>query len=215
MSYPTLELTRFNRLRGQNYWTDAYRSPVVSDTGGITISDYMADCIKRASMGPEPRFWSFAKFNSKTHKKSSIAANTAVVLEYPFHKKSELEMQLGELGLPHFLVLTDDGQRNMVAVIVPLAMPLMNMVTSGRYSRLASVLIQQIGIEGATDGCQSCTFLIKPINNARIEAFAGNGQFLDPEAYIKETADLHAKAKTFIDPPEEQKADADLFVWPR
>lgn len=214
MSYPTLELTRFDRLRGSNMWHDAYKAPVASSTGSVTISDYMMDCVKRASNQPEPRFWSFAKFSSKTHKKSSIAANTAVVLEYPFHKKPELEMQLAELGLPHFLVPTDDNQSNMIAVIVPLAFPLMNIKESNRYSRLASVLIQQIGLDGVTDGCQSCTFLIKPIHNARVEAFAGSGTFVDPESYIKDTKDMDAKAKRFIEPEQEQ-GDVALFVWPR
>ncbi len=214
MSYPKLELTRFNRVRASNNYHDHSYYPVGSEFNRYLISDYMADCIQAVENGPQPRYWSFAKFSKKAHKKDAITANTAIVLEYPLHKKSELEMELAELKLAHYLIQTDDTKTNMVAAIIPRAYPLMNTPGSNRYSRLASVLIEQIGIDGVTDGCQSCTVLIKPINKARVEAFLGD--FIDPETYIKDTADMNARAKRYIDSAKPVDAPSDeLFAWPK
>tara|TARA_R100001129_G_scaffold89597_1_gene61013 strand:+ start:33601 stop:33837 length:237 start_codon:yes stop_codon:yes gene_type:complete len=74
------------------------------------------------------------------------------------------------------------------------------------------VLLQQIGVAGAVDGCNAITFLVAPRPTALVQGFAGD--ILDPEPYIKETAELLAEANSFINRVKSENEDDDgLFVW--
>lgn len=217
MIVPTIDLTRFDRDHRTNHFFDSCRYVTASDDDATyTMATYMVDCIaKHTNEGSQPRYWSFAQFRTKKHEKAAIRFNTAAVLEYPASAKGELEMQLGELGYAHWLVPTEDTASNMVAVIIPFSAPVIMDPKSNRYSRIASCLLKEIGVEGATEGCIAATFLIQPICNATVEGFGGN--ILDPDAYLAATADWKAKAAAYVGAGEAEKPAADmdsLFQWP-
>lgn len=214
MNYPVLELSRFDRIHRTNHIIDACKYPAADDTGTVhTMTHYMTDCLFRLkTMGQEPRYWSFASFNSKRHDKAAIRLNTALVLEYRDSARASVLAELADIGLAHWIVDTESPTENRFAVIFPLANPILNEARSNRYTRLASVLLQQIGVAGAVDGCNAITFLVAPRPTALVQGFAGD--ILDPEPYIRETAQLLAEANSFIDRVKSENDDDDgLFVW--
>ena len=214
MTYPILELSRFDRIHRTNHIIDACKYVAADDDGkAFTMADYMADCIHRAmTMGNEPRYWSFANYSAKRQDKSAIRYNTAVALEYQEHTRAAVLAELADMGLAHWIVDTESPTENRFAVIFPLSTPVLNDSKSNRYTRLASVLIQQIEVDGAVDGCNAATFLFAPRPTAQVQGFAGS--ILDPSTYIKETAELLAKANAFIDKVADEDDDEDkLFDW--
>ncbi|QPL38240.1 hypothetical protein IT881_08720 [Erythrobacter sp. A30-3] len=214
MNYPVLELSRFDRIHRTNHIIDACKYPATDDTGLVhTMAHYMADCLFRLkTMGQEPRYWSFASFSAKRHDKSSIRLNSALVLEYRDSARASVLAELADIGLAHWIIDTESPTENRFAVIFPLANPILNENRSNRYTRLASVLLQQIGVAGAVDGCNANTFLIAPRPTALVQGFAGD--ILDPEPYIKDTAELLAQANSFIDRVKSEDNDDDgLFEW--
>lgn len=221
--FPAIDLTRFNREYRTNHFYDTYRAHVADENGGYCISKYMSDCIRQHSNdGNQPRYWLFAKLTRLKHEKSAILHNSAVVLEYPYSAKADLQMALADLGFHHFLIHCEDNTSNRIAVIFPLDAPILNDKKSNRYARVASCLMEQIGIGGAKEGCIAPTFLIRPICNASLEAFAYN-DFLNADQYIETTAEMKAKAAKFIgdggtvcalgEQPSELSSQDGLFDW--
>lgn len=214
MTYPILELSRFELIHRTHHIIDTCKYVAADEEGSaFTMADYMRDCIHRTkNYGDEPRNWSFASYKTNKHVKSAIRHNTAVTLEYGESARSDVMAELADMGFAHWIVDTETTTENRFAVIIPLATPVLNESKSNRYSRLASVLLQQIGAAQAVEGCIAATFLFCPRASAKVQAFAGN--ILDAETYIKETAELRAKANEFINKAkDEDDEDEALFDW--
>ena len=213
MTYPILELTRFDRVMRNNVYIDACRYLMADDEGSpATMASYMADCIKRHSFNAgEPRYWSFASFAFKRHDKSAISCNTTIVLEYAKHAMSDVLAELADMNVAHWIVDTETSSENRFAVIIPTTEAILNEQRSNRYTRAASVLIDQIGVNGVISGSIAPTFLIRPIGNAIVQGFPGN--VLDVTAFIADTASRKAKAKLYMVGQAEAAPEDALFDW--
>lgn len=213
MTYPILELTRFDRVMRNNLYIDACRYVMADEHGSpATMASYMADCIKRHTYNAgEPRYWSFASFAFKRHDKSAISCNTAIVLEYGKSRMADVLAELADMNLAHWIVETETTTENRFAVVIPTTEPILNEARSNRYARAASVLIDQIGVGGVVEGSIAPTFLIRPIGNAAVQDFPGN--VLDVAAFIADTATRKAKARDYMSVKEEVDPQAALFVW--
>ena len=213
---PALVLARFSKRTKDAKVKPLHYATVFGSNSNPIMDEVILNYIEEMRDKNKPLYMGFTSY-VKNHIKDHIIESTAVPLEYPYSKKTHLEERLDELGLPYHEIdtqsdFTIDAEARIVASF-PFAKP----VTDGvLYTRVASLLWNDIGIDAHTDGCISQTFLFAPYYlNPKVAFKNADQPFLDAQAY-RDAHDgvwVDARSQQVPKAKPQQVSDDGLFAW--
>lgn len=213
---PVLVLARFAKRTKDAKVKPLHYATAFGSNGNPVMDEVIFNYIEEMRDKNKPLYLGFTSY-IKNHDKNHIIECTAIPLEYPYSKKAQLNERLAELALPYYEIDTQsDFTINAEARIVA-SFPFAKPVTDGAlYTRVASLLWNEIGIDAHTDGCISQTFLFAPYYvNPKVAFKNADQPFLDAQAYRDAHDGVWVDARSQLTPKAkpQQVSDDGLFSW--
>lgn len=222
MKNPNLTISLFKLRTKRALVKFSYTAPVYSDTCE-NIGHAIAEEIKHEAQHGG-FYWSFARYK-RNHLKTDIQEMTAIMLEYPYSCRGALMAALDESQFAHYIIHAQDEintKRPEERIVI--AFPLLVAITDPKeYTRIASLLSEQLGIGDHSRGDFSSTFLFAPFvgvcSTPKIVLNDLNREFLDPAAFIEQHRGTWTNARNLqlgAMPAQTEPTgfhDSDLFVF--
>lgn len=222
MTNPSLTISLFKLRTKKALVKLSYTAPVYSDNFE-NMGHAIAEEIKHQAQHGQ-FYWSFARYK-RNHLKADIQEMTAIMLEYPYSCRAALMAALDESPFVHYIIHAQDEintKRPDERLVV--AFPLLVAITDPKdYTRIASLLSEQLGIGDHSRGDFSSTFLFAPFvgvcSTPKIVLNDADRQFLDPAAFIDEHRGTWTDARalqfgaTPVQPEPTVFHDSGLFVF--
>lgn len=211
---PTLVLSLFAIRTKKALVKCTHTATVFGTDNHPPMGDIVQSYIENMRDTNSPRYLSFTSY-AKNHKKDDILQSSAIPLEYPYSKKAQLEERLAQLGFPYYQIDTQADFTNTAEARIVASLPLLNPITDPKdYTRAASLLWNEIGIEAHTDGCISSTFLFAPyLPNPRVVLYNADGPFLDALEYIEANRGEWVDARSQQAPKPKPQQISDDGLW--
>lgn len=189
MTNPNLTISLFKLRTKRALVKFSYTAPVYSDTCE-NMGHAIAEEIKHEAQHGG-FYWSFARYK-RNHLKDDIQEMTAIMLEYPYASRGALMAALDESPFVHYVIHAQDEintKRPEERLVI--AFPLLVAITDPKeYTRIASLLSEQLGVANHSKGDFSSTFLFAPFVGAcstpKIILNDLDREFLDPALFIEE-----------------------------
>jgi len=219
---PNLTISLFKLRTKKALVKFSYTASVYSDTCE-SMGHAIAEEIKHEAQHGG-FYWSFARYK-RNHLKADIQEMTAIMLEYPYSCRAALMAALDESPFVHYVIHAQDEintKRPEERLVI--AFPLLVAITDPKeYTRIASLLSEQLGVGDHTVGDFSSTFLFAPFvgvcSTPKIVLNDLDREFLDPAAFIEEHrgtwTDAHALqlGAMQVQPEPTSFHDSGLFVF--
>lgn len=188
----------------------------------LSLTEVILNLIWHMNKHSIEQYMSFAEYE-KNHLKSEIKQMTAIMLDYPYSAKHQLEKRLADIPYTYLLIDTQTefgpAARPGVMIVFPLASPIHD---TALYTRVASLLFAEIGIGEHQEGKVSSTYLFAPyVVNPYVELFDEGRSMLDPFDYRDSNVGVWVNARdkevVTTDKAAEQffaANDEELFFFP-
>lgn len=163
MIEPSIRLSLFKRRTKTAKVRETYVGTFFGTEDFAPASDHIYSLIEHSRKHKQEHYWSFASYK-RTHSKIDIQEMTAVVLSFPYEVKAQLIARLQNFAYVSYLIhgqhetYTKRPEERLILAVV-LERPI---TSPNDYTRIASLLADQIGIEGHSAGDFSATFLFAP-----------------------------------------------------
>lgn len=230
MSQPTHHISLWAGRAKRNVVNTTYTTSLYSEereVNGVAViqlslKDVLLNLICHMNKHSIEQYMSFAEYE-KNHLKGEIKQMTAIMLDYPYSAKHQLQKRLAEMPYIHLIVDTQTEfgptARPSVMVIFPLALPVLD---TALYTRVASLLFSEIGIGEHQEGKVSSTYLFAPyIVNPYVALFDQGRTMLDPFDYRDSNVGVwvNARDKEVVTTDEAAEQffaanDEELFFFP-
>lgn len=214
---PTLVLNLFAIRTKKALVKCSHTANVYATNGNPAMHDVLQSYIENMRDTNSPRFLTFTSYK-RNHKKDDILHCSAIMLEYPYSKKQQLEERLAELPYIHFQIDTQSDLENTAEARILIAFPLAKAIIDPReYTRVASLLWDEVGIDAHTKGDISSTFLFAPyFIRPSVKLRDADKQFLNYEEYLAENRGHWVDAKHREEKPATTfvQSDDGLFSFP-
>ena len=214
---PTLVLNLFAIRTKKALVKCSHTANVYALNGNAAMHDIILSYIENMRDTNSPRFLTFTSYK-RNHKKEDITNCSAIMLEYPYSKKAQLEERLSQLPYVHYQIDTQADFENTAEARILIAFPLVKAIIEPRdYTRVASLLWDEIGIQAHTKGDISSTFLFAPYFIRPSVIFRdADKQFLDYEEYLADNRGhwVNAKHEEEKPAPTFTQSDDGLFSFP-
>ncbi len=216
MTNPLLTVTRFLIKEKRAVVNLHYTANVYAPAGKPSMGTVLLDMIKNMRDQKVKGYLTFTEYK-RNHKKEDVISCPAIMLEYPYKQRTELLARLDEMPYAYYLIdtvseFTMDGEARIL-VAFPLAEPI---TEPKQYTRVASLLWDEIGLVAHTKGCISVTFLFVPyIANPGVRFFDHNKDILDATEYAQSRKRdwVVATDGAAIKPKPRLISDDGLFDW--
>lgn len=221
MDNPTLTLSQFVMANKRAVVKETYVAKVFGDDDYHTMGNELRDRVAHQRKHNQKFFYTFTRYK-RNHSKDNIVDCTAIMLEYPFRMKDDLKKNLCNLPWVHYLVDTEDKDETESRVLV--AFPVTTPITRPKdYTRVASLLWDQIGLEAHTRGDISATFFFRMHHTSAVEFVAEDRIVLDAQTFLSIHTGQWVDARHYeeqslvVDDPRNthfDEATGELFVFP-
>lgn len=214
---PKLTISLFKLRTKKALVKQTYTANVYGKDGDENMGHALAELIKFSREQKSEYYWSFSRY-ARNHAKADLQEMTAVMLEYPYSCRSELLDALDASPFVHYLIHTQDEINTKKAeerllVAFPLVSPV---IDPKDYTRIASLLSEQLGVGSHSTGDFSSTFLFCPFLQVcslpKIVLNDAEKEFLDPVAFKDEHAGVWTNARALQEgqpsQPKPMKLDA-------
>lgn len=197
---PTITISLF-KLRTQRALVKFSYTASIYGTGGFeNMGHNLAELVKHSREQKDEYYWSFARYK-RNHLKADIQEMTAIMLEYPYSCRNELDAALAELPYVHYVIHSQDEintKRPEERLLV--AIPLVEAITDpSRYTRVASILSEKIGVGSHSKGDFSSTFLFAPFTQVcsqpKVVLHDNNRKFLNADQFYDENKGVWVNAR--------------------
>lgn len=219
---PTLKLNLFKMRTKKALRKLSFTGSVYGITAQEKMEDALRDLIQLCRDEKNEFYWSFADYK-RNHTKTDILEITAIPLEFPYSLASEIAEAQKTFPFVHYVIHTQDEIKSKrpqerLVVLTPLAKPI---TCPKEYTRIASLLSEQLGVCEHSKGDFSATFLFAPFlqvcSMPKIVLHDAERTFLDPQAYLEENKGVWTNARLMQEgaaPQPKLKADeTGLFMF--
>lgn len=222
MSNPSLTISFFRMRTTRALVKESYTANVYSADGFENMGHAMAETIKHAKTHKIEHYWTFARYK-RNHKKDDIQELTAIMLEYPYDLRAQLAEALNDCSYAHYIIHAQDEintKRPEERLLV--AFPLNDPITNPKdYTRIASLLSEQLGVGEHSKGDFSSTFLFAPFTGVcstpKIILNDLDRTYLDAEQFLEENRGVWTNARLLQEgapqQPQQTVDDTSLFAW--
>ncbi|MFX4084055.1 hypothetical protein ACKU27_03005 [Sphingobium yanoikuyae] len=197
---PILKLTLFKMRTKKALKKLSYTGSIYGITAEEKMEDALRDLIQHCRDEKDEFYWSFASY-ARNHTKSDILEISAIPLEFPYELASEIVEAQETFPHIHYIIHSQDEinskrPQERLVVLTPLAKPI---TCPKEYTRIASLLSEQLGVAEHSKGDFSSTFLFAPFlqvcSMPKIVLHDTDRTFLDPDAYLKENKGVWTNAR--------------------
>lgn len=163
----------------------SYTANVYSNQGSNPMGAALLDMITNMGQHGDKGYISFTSYK-RNHQKEDVEYCSAVMLEYPYRDRAALLERLESFPFVHYLIDTQSDFDGANEARVLLAIPLAQPITMPKlYTRVASLLWDELGIEAHTKGDISSTFLFAAYTiNPSVVLYDDQRTFLDATEYL-------------------------------
>lgn len=214
---PTLVISLFAIRTKKALVKCTHTANVYDSLGNAPMQDILLSYIENMRDTNSPRYLTFTSYK-RNHKKDDILQCSAIMLEYPYSKKQQLEERLAQLPFTHYQIDTQADFDNNAEARILVSFPMVNPIYEPRdYTRVASLLWDEIGIDAHTKGDISSTFLFAPyVVRPKVLFRDADRHFLDYEEYLRDNRGhwVDAKHREEKPAPAFVKSDDGLFSFP-
>lgn len=216
MNNPHLTVNLFKIRTTKAVVRMSHTANVFSDNGNQSMATVLFDHFQNMNCAKNHGYFSFTSYR-RNHQKEDIEYCSAVMLEYPYSELARLTERLSKLPYAHFQIDTQSDVDNHAEARVLIAFPLVEAITTpSDYTRVASLLWNEIGIGAKTKGSISSTFLFCPYTvRPRVQLYSEGRFFIDPKTYLElnKTNWVDACETATPKPTTAPIADNELFAW--
>lgn len=230
MSQPTHHISLWAGRAKRNVVNASYTTSLYSEEREVngetviqlSLKDVLLDLIWHMNKHSIEQYMSFAEYE-KNHLKAEIKQMTAIMLDYPYSAKHQLEKRLASMPYTYLLIDTQTefgpAARPGVMVVFPLDRPILD---TALYTRVASLLFSEIGIGEHQEGKVASSYLFAPyVVNPYVELFDEGRSMLDPFDYRDSNVGVwvNARDKDIVTTDEAAEQffaanDEELFFFP-
>lgn len=212
---PTLTISLFKLRTKRALVKLSYTASVYGTGGHENMGHALAELVKHCREHKDEFYWTFARYK-RNHAKADIQEMTAIMLEYPYSCRAELDQALESFPFVHYTIHAQDEintkrpeERTLVAV------PLIKPISDPKdYTRVASLLSEHLGVGSHSKGDFSSTFLFAPFLQVcslpKVILHDDNREFLDALAFIEEHRGTWTNARLLQDGAAPQPKAAKL-----
>ncbi|QWT15337.1 hypothetical protein [Sphingobium xenophagum] len=211
---PTLLMSLFAKRTKDALVKATHQATVYGQGGNPAMDDIIRCYIENMRDTNSPRYMTFTEYR-RNHTKDDVLSCSAIMLEYPYSKRQQLEQAIARLAYPTYQIDTQSDFTAKAEARIVVAFPLAQAIKDPRhYTRAASLLWDEIGIDATTDGCVSATFLFAPyIINPRVIFRNADEPLLDAKLYIEFNEGHLVYAREEQKAPEMIVTDDGLFAF--
>jgi len=199
MPNPNLTISFFKLRTTRALVKESYTANIYGADGFENMGHAIAETIKHAIAHKIEHYWSFARYK-RNHKKDDIQELTAIMLEYPYSLRAQLMEALDACPYGHYIIHAQDEintKRPEERLLV--AFPLIEPITSPKdYTRIASLLSEQLGIGEHSKGDFSSTFLFAPFTGVcstpKVVLNDLDRTYLDAQQFLEENRGVWTNA---------------------
>ena len=217
MSNPHLTVNLFKIRTTNAVVRMSHTANVFAQDGNQSMATILLDHFQNMANAKDNKgYFSFTSYK-RNHQKEDIECCSAVMLEYPYSQLASLTERLANLPYAHFQIDTQSEVGTHAEARVLIAFPLIEPITTpSDYTRVASLLWNEIGIGAKTKGSISSTFLFCPYTvNPRVQLYSDGRFFIDPKTYLKLNKTNWVDARETATPKLTAVpiANNELFAW--
>jgi hypothetical protein len=214
MTNPHLTVNLF-KIRTKNAVVGmSHTANVIGHDGNQSMGTVLLDHFHNMNKLGQKGYISFTSYR-RNHQKEDIEYCSAVMLEYPYSDLPQLTERLSTFPFTHYQIDTQSDADRRAEARVLVAFPLVQPITSPReYTRVASLLWEEIGMGAKTKGSISSTFLFCPYTvNPRVQLYSEGRDFIDAETYLTDNKGNWVDARENAAPEFQPATVSDDGLW--
>ena len=198
MNNPVMTVARFSKLVLDAPKKSQDSAPVDRGPADYDFEDLMNALIEQqSSQAGVARNWALAEYGA-TNSNENIICNPGLALEFE-GRQAENVTQWAQSNLTACYTINTEPLMtgdNRIALLIPVANPITDSTT---YTRLVSLVVEHIGLDGLSEGAWCRPFKFRPANNAKVVAYTGEERgIIDGHAYVEEFAKAKVFAKEWV-----------------